>query len=1180
MSSPLPDHAVRFALLAHRKGYLDAPALIDALEAWSGDASLRIADVLEARGHLNAETRALLELTARHPDGFQGGLPMELDVSGQPDSMRTRVPENPVLEGLQQLETRPPVEVEVDSHPTRSGDEAETASYTPLGGRTAPTGRPSGDRYRKVQFHAKGGLGAVFVAMDQELSRSVALKEIQERHADHPSNQARFLREAEITGQLEHPCIVPVYGLGTYENGRPFYAMRFIKGESLKEAILQFHNNFSPDPTRKALELRGLLRRFLDVCNAMDYAHSRGVLHRDLKPANVMVGRYGETLVVDWGLARLISDDDPSSPPDNDEPSVRSSSGDSSATRHGDMIGTIGYMSPEQAAGRHEELGPASDVYSLGAILYTILVGHSPLAGLLDSDISRRIHEGDFPAPRAIASTIPKALDAICRKAMAVTSTDRYSSPSDLAADVERWLADEPVSALADPWTARFARWTRRHRSAALAGLLSLLVIAGVSSIAFVMVTRALGDRTRALSDMTRARNDEAAANAKTLAAFRSARTTIDDFLVIVRKDPRLLEKSLGPFRGKLIERILKYTVEFIDKYKEEPLLAQDIASAYENAGYLHRDLGRVRDSLGAHEESLRIRERLSRDHPEDAFQEALAGTLNNVGDRQGEIGRIDDAERSYGRAIGIREAIAKRSPSHAENASGLARLFDSLGELQKLNGQVKAADQNYDRSIELWETLIQRNPESFPDAYQLALVLSKSGVLQIESGRTQAAERRFSRAAERYEVLHKRDADDFDSASGLAITLTRLANLHRDSGRTVTAEPLYARSIVLTESLIARDPSVHRFAEVLADTLNHLGLQQEMTGRDDEAERSYGRSIEIREVQWKRDPDNPRLASLLGMSLINLGAVQRATGRKEAAERTYSRAIELYEPLVKSHPENTYLNNGLAIVFNNLGNLQIDTGRNEAAEASLTRAVAIREGLVQRNPETTDHAHKLAMALSNLAELQNDTGRSEAALGNCLRAKGVRESLLKRHPDLIDVHYGLASTCAIMGHVLIARSRPQESIAAFQEAVAHIKEASDRAPRNTRYSRYLIYCHSQLAEAHLKFGNAKEAAAVSRESREICRNNPSDLYNLARHFSLCIPLGALSEKDRFATEAIETLREAIRAGWSNFARTSKDSDLAPLAGRADFRVLLLEMMDRAFPADPFSVKSAGEKAK
>ena len=230
--------------------------------------------------------------------------------------------------------------------------------------------------YRPQRFHARGGLGEVLAAHQEELDRTVALKRIRPDKL-HEAARRRFLREAAITARLQHPGIVPIYGLGQDEDG-PFYTMPFIEGQTLQEAIDAFHGDEASrrDPGRRALEFRGLLQRFIAACNTMAYAHDQGVVHRDLKPSNIMLGPYGETLVMDWGLAKRLGTDDAGGEAEGDAPSPSPSPDALTAT--GAVLGTPHYMSPEQARG--EPTGPASDVFSLGLILYAILTGRSPYA--------------------------------------------------------------------------------------------------------------------------------------------------------------------------------------------------------------------------------------------------------------------------------------------------------------------------------------------------------------------------------------------------------------------------------------------------------------------------------------------------------------------------------------------------------------------------------------------------------------------------------------------------------------------------------------------------------------------------------------------------------------------------------------------------------------------------------
>jgi formylglycine-generating enzyme required for sulfatase activity/tRNA A-37 threonylcarbamoyl transferase component Bud32 len=348
---------------------------------------------------------------------------------------------------------------------------------------------PTAGRFEVLWPHARGGLGQVSVAMDKELHRQVAVKEMHPRLADHPESRARFLLEAEVTGSLEHPGVVPVYSLGAWDDGRPYYAMRLIRGKSLEDAVRQFHE-FPCDAGERELRLRKLLRRFIDICNAVDYAHSRGVLHRDIKPANVMLGPYGETLVVDWGLAKPASQREPLS--DAVElPLAPHASGNTPATRAGSVIGTPAYMSPEQAAGAVDRLGPASDVYSLGATLYTILTNRPPFEDDDFAAVRGRILTGDFHPPCAVRSEVPRPLEAICLKAMSSQPGGRYSSASALAEDVEHWLGDAPVSAYREGRVERLARWSRRHRSWSRAGGVSLVIVTVVALVASGLVNRA-----------------------------------------------------------------------------------------------------------------------------------------------------------------------------------------------------------------------------------------------------------------------------------------------------------------------------------------------------------------------------------------------------------------------------------------------------------------------------------------------------------------------------------------------------------------------------------------------------------------------------------------------------------------------------------------------------------------
>ncbi len=277
-----------FGVLALQMDFVTRDALIAAMNAWVLDKPRSLGHILQEHGAISAEDNALLD-TIVHRHLERHGDDPQRSLAACPITASARGDLAAIGDG--------DVQASLESISAATNPETTGTFVPPAAGN---------DRYRLLRPHAKGGLGEVFVAQDTELHREVALKEIQKRHAHDAGSQRRFLLEAEITGGLEHPGVVPVYGLGRHADGRPFYVMRFIRGDNLRDAIRRFHkaDGADRDPGERSVTFRQLLRRFLDVCNAVAYAHSRGVLHRDLKPGNVMLGKYGETLVVDWGLAK------------------------------------------------------------------------------------------------------------------------------------------------------------------------------------------------------------------------------------------------------------------------------------------------------------------------------------------------------------------------------------------------------------------------------------------------------------------------------------------------------------------------------------------------------------------------------------------------------------------------------------------------------------------------------------------------------------------------------------------------------------------------------------------------------------------------------------------------------------------------------------------------------------
>lgn len=295
-------------------------------------------------------------------------------------------------------------------------------------------------RFAVLRPHAQGGLGRVQIARDQQLSREIALKEILPTHADNPTSRQRFVREAEITGALEHPGVVPVYSLGEYPDGRPFYAMRLIVGQNMRASLAEFHQHCT-SPIGSDVRSRQLLGQFVDACQAIHYAHNRGVVHRDVKPENILAGAFGEAVLLDWGVAKVWAD--------------AASEKDDQMMQHQILTdvnqrpGTPLYMSPEQVRGGSDDIDARTDVYSAGAVLYEMLTLTEPLRGKQVQETFQKI-VNEMPAPpreRAPQRHIPAPLADIAMKAMAKRPENRFQTMEEMIEAIRGFRGRALVSA-------------------------------------------------------------------------------------------------------------------------------------------------------------------------------------------------------------------------------------------------------------------------------------------------------------------------------------------------------------------------------------------------------------------------------------------------------------------------------------------------------------------------------------------------------------------------------------------------------------------------------------------------------------------------------------------------------------------------------------------------------------
>lgn len=471
------------------------------------------------------------------------------------------------------------------------------------------------------RLHASGGLGEVYLAKEPLLDRTVAIKfpRVERMSVE---QLARFEREAQVTGKLNHPGIVPVHAMNSTD-GQPCYVMRFIDGPTLEHRIELLFGG--PEATKAdfyaSLEMRQLLQSFVTLCNIVAYAHEHGIVHRDIKPANIILGPFGETMLMDWGLAKILGEVERVSPgvPVSDstdtvvDPAVK--------TRAGQFMGTPAYASPEQRRGQLDLLDTRTDVYSLGATLFTLLTGSLPSHDAIQASTLRC----------RVGTVVPRRLVAICRKALAEDVDRRYASVVRLREDIERYLAGEPISVVAETVWSRLSRTVRRRSGWAAAILVgvSMTVIAG--SISGMLLSQKN-------LELQTTNQQLATANAKSLASQQRATATTD----LLTKAMRAATPDVAQGKEPTVRQLLDETSERLRTDRSiVPLVAADthqvLAEAYVSLGtydaaqqnadlaaQLYREHAGENSAEALHSQATRALVLSRRDQDEEAIRVSL----------------------------------------------------------------------------------------------------------------------------------------------------------------------------------------------------------------------------------------------------------------------------------------------------------------------------------------------------------------------------------------------------------------------------------------------------------------------------------------------------------------------------------------------------------------------------
>ena len=878
----------------------------------------------------------------------------------------------------------------------------------------------------------RGGMGVVYEAEQLSLGRKVALKVLAFAAVLDSRHLQRFKNEAQAAAHLHHTHIVPVYSVGS-DRGVHYYAMQYIRGLTVAQMIDEMRTREGRDGTaaaqgaassptlaavtagqdsRSAGYCRSVARLGIQAAEALDHAHRQGVVHRDVKPANLIIDAEGHLWITDFGLASFTNN-----------PGL---------TMTGDMVGTIRYMSPEQALAKRAPIDHRTDTYSLGVTLYELLTLEVAFPGEEAHRVIQAIALNEPRSARGVNSAVPAELETILRKAMAKSPDERYETAQGLADDLRRFLEHKPIHAKRPGLVKRTQKWVRRHGTLVWSGVAALVVVAAGLTVSTILVAQAY--------------RAESAQRREVEQTLRLTLAALDEVYLREAGNPLPPDPETG----------LRLYEQLADRAGSSAEARIGAARAQWRLGRLLLRIGRLRSAETALGEAIERLDGLRAEFRDEIVVHLEAAEArNDLGKLLVHRQRFDEATASYRAALVIHE----RYPDRLAFEVNAATVLSNLALLEQQLGNLSEAERGLRAAVASFEGLAARAPTS-PHRFNVAVALGVLGNLLDKTDRREEALRAYRRATPILEGLVEAHGEAPLLRASLAHAHQRLAVTLEALGRLEEAEVSLRGAVAHYRRVVADFPGMVEYRERLAATGSSLGDLLKNTGRAEEAASLYREGLAQTERLLADAPGIARHRRPLAGLCENLGTLLLDSGLRSEAKPYLDRSLDVREKLCANSPQPPVNRQDLANSHYNLFVWYHRGKRHEEARKAVLPSLTIRRALASEFPAVVEYRRVLAQSYVGLGATLGDLGEWDKGLEAEGQAAEIQRRLVEESDGEHLLRFDLASTLQNLGESHRVQKRPKQALALYSEALTHLEALVDEHPEVVRYRFFTAETH------------------------------------------------------------------------------------------------------------------------